>query len=376
MLGTRLTMKVDPPLPQTGLWSWGSNQEGMLGSGNTTARSSPVQVGSLTTWNSVRAGALAGLGFRGFTVASKTDGTLWSWGYNGFGQLGLGDTTSRSSPVQIGALTTWTTNFSVGGIHTAAIKTDGTLWTWGYKANGVLGQNDATSRSSPTQVGALTNWSKVACGTMHVLAIKTDGTLWAWGAGYPGKLGNGATGDVLSPVQIGALTNWSSIAGGAWHSAAIKTDGTLWVWGRNNYGQLGRGNTTNYSSPVQVGALTTWSKVSCGNNHTLAIKTDGTLWTWGSNNMGSLGQNLSPLTHRSSPVQVGALTTWDKLSGSTAYHSAAIKTDGTLWVWGNNSGGALGLGTTTNYSSPVQVGVRTTWASVSTSPYDTFGIQT
>ena len=140
------------------------------------------------------------------------------------------------------------------------------LWGWGVGTTGRLGLGDTTARSSPTQVGNLTNWLSVSAGYSGGLAIKADGTMWSWGEGEFGKLGLGDTVNISSPVQIGALTTWSTILAGRSHNIARKTDGTLWSWGRNSYGQLGLGNTTHVSSPVQIGALTTWLTISAGRN--------------------------------------------------------------------------------------------------------------
>ena len=156
------------------IWVWGSNIVGQLGNGTTTNYSSPIQIGSLTNWKQVSASAGGFL-----TIGIKTDGTLWTCGYNYYGQLGNNTTTNYSSPIQVGSLTNWS-QIAGGAYHTAAIKTDGTLWTWGYNGYGNLGNNTATSYSSPIQVGALTNWKQVSCGYNNTVAIKTDGTLWAW----------------------------------------------------------------------------------------------------------------------------------------------------------------------------------------------------
>ena len=338
------------------LYMWGVGSTGALGDGTRTSKSSPVQIGALVTWKAITCGFLVGL-------AVKKDGTMWTWGYNNTGSLGTGNATNYSSPVQIGALTTWSVNLSCGLSASMAIKTDGTLWGWGYNAQGQLGQGNTTNYSSPVQVGALTTWSKVAMGNQgyHTLAIKTDGTLWSWGMNYQGALGLGNTTYYSSPVQVGALTTWSTVTAGYATTCAIKTDGTMWSWGHNSVGQLGQNNTTAYSSPVQVGALTTWLSVSAGQYHMVAVKTDGTLWTWGYNNNGQLG--VGNIATYSSTVQVGALTTWSKI-GAGAGHCAAIKTDGTLWTWGDNPSGQLGDGTTTDRSSPIQVGALTTWLTV------------
>lgn len=305
------------------LWMWGGNGQGQLGLGNATSYSSPKQVGSLTNWKSVQA---MNAGGAGFTLALKTNGTLWSWGYNAVGQLGLGNRTTYSSPKQIGALTTWA-SFSIGVYSfVAAIKTDGTLWAWGQNTAGQLGfgGGSATFYSSPQQVGSLTNWSSVSCGAQQVFAVKTNGTLWSWGWNGGGQLGKGNQTNYSSPVQIGGLTTWLKASGGYSTGGAIKTDGTLWMWGSSGTGALGLGNTTYYSSPKQVGALTNWLNLSAGYYHTLASKTNGTLWSWGYNAKGQLGLgNISPY---SSPKQIGAGTGWSFVSAGKKQESLALTT--------------------------------------------------
>tara|TARA_R110000851_G_scaffold51060_1_gene121580 strand:+ start:816 stop:2042 length:1227 start_codon:yes stop_codon:yes gene_type:complete len=347
-----------PTVPRQ-IWGFGYNAYGQIGDSTTTNRSSPVQVGALTTWSKIAPQSDG-------CIAVKSDGTLWSWGRNTNGQLGQGNTTNRSSPVQVGALTTWV---QVGGTKFSgyAIKTDGTLWSWGLNSSGELGLNNTTNYSSPVQIGALTDWYKVDGGSAFALAIKTDGTLWGWGKNNLGQLGDGTTTNRSSPVQIGSLTNWSSLAKlqATPGCRAIKTDGTLWAWGENAYGELGLGDSGfsfKRSSPVQVGALTTWLEVAAGPYQTLATQTNGKVYSWGQGTNGKLGQGNT--TNYSSPVQIGALTTW--LSVAAGYqHSIAAKTDGTLWaIGGLNDNGRLGTNNTTNYSSPVQVGSLTTWLRV------------
>jgi len=225
-------------------------------------------VGALTTWSAIAA-------VDRHSLAIKTDGTLWAWGKNGNGQLGLGNITNYSSPKQVGALTTWLNVASgVNGEFSIAIKTDGTLWSWGRNNNGTLGLGNTTYYSSPKQVGALTTWSTIARNVYHTLATTTGGTLYAWGINTYGSLGQNNTTSYSSPKQVGALTTWLSVtAGGYASSIAIKTDGTLWGWGNNPQGVLGRGNLTDYSSPVQLGALTSWTKAQTGHTFTVAIKT-------------------------------------------------------------------------------------------------------
>jgi hypothetical protein len=187
------------------------------------------------------------------------------------GQIGDNNNLKRSSPVQVGALTTWA-KVAAGQLHGMAVKTDGTLWTWGYNGQGALGQNDTIRRSSPIQVGALTNWAYVAGGERHTVASTTSGELYAWGKNTRGEVGDGTVVTKSSPVQIGALTNWKNVAAkNSEFCAATKTDGTLWAWGFNTGGQLGDGTVVARSSPVQVGALTNWLAVTAGASSTTAI---------------------------------------------------------------------------------------------------------
>jgi alpha-tubulin suppressor-like RCC1 family protein len=347
-----------PPAPTYTyyLYTWGSNNYGQLGLNNTTYYSSPKQVGSLTSWSFI---APSG----NFTIATKTDGTLWGWGNNNSGQLGLGNQTYYSSPKQIGALTNWlNAKLSCNSNAVMAVKADGTLWFWGNSASGSSGLGVATAvYSSPKQVGSLTNWSTISI-TSHSVAVKKDGTLWSWGRNTYGELGLGNTTYYSSPKQVGALTNWVNASAASLMSFAIKNDGTIWAFGRNNGGQLGLNNSTYYSSPVQIGALNTWSKITSDSYNTgWALRNDGTLWAWGNNSYGQLGQGNTVVY--SSPKQIGALTNWSSITPNFMlyYGANAIKTNGTLWTWGRNHRGQLGLGNVTNYSSPVQVGSLTTW---------------
>ena len=314
-------------------------------------------------------GAASARGF-GLFGGGPAGPALWSWGDNSVRQLGLGNVTLYSSPKQVGALTDWSA-LSAGFNFSLATKTNGTMWAWGRNALGQLGLGNITTYTSPKQIGALTTWATVSAGYSHATAVKTDGTLWAWGTNVSGQLGLGNTTAYSSPKQVGALTTWSTISAGRNFSVAVKTDGTMWSWGANTYGCLGLSPLTGgYSSPVQIGAITIWSTVSAGrgaNNQSsscVATRTNGTLWTWGSNDRGQLG--IGNTTNQSAPIQVGALTTWSK-ARSGGNFSASVKTDGTLWMWGYNAQGQLGIGNLTSYSSPKQVGALTTWSTISPS---------
>ena len=330
-----------------GLWNWGCNANGRLGNNTTVNTSSPIQtVTGGSNWRTIDQW--------GATGAIKIDGTLWTWGDNFGGLLGDNSTvTSRSSPVQVvGSASNWRCIF-VGELHMAAIKTDGTFWTWGFGGDGRLGDNTLTSKSSPVQTASAgCNWKTGNAGVEHTAGVKTDGTLWTWGSGLDGRLGDNTTVNKSTPIQVGVDTTWRQVSL-AWKvSAAVKTDGTLWGWGCNDEGQLGNNSSvTRFSSPVQtVAGGTNWRQASAGNANILAVKNDGTLWGSG---LGCVtGQNA--VTNRSSPVQtVAGGTNWKCVSvrGSSA---AALKTDGTLWVWGDAANGALGDNSTVSKSSPVQ----------------------
>lgn len=371
---------LDPPKEFSGgLWAWGFNGSGELGFNDRTHRSSPVQVGALTTWKYATTTAS-----RSFFI--KDDTTLWAVGSNGAGNLGVGTTISAySSPIQVGSLTNWKiithADSSIGLRTSSSTSKTGTLWTWGTDYispfagwTGSMGLNDNPSTaglSTPVQIGALTDWSWVSGGYRATAAIRS-GRLWTWGDNSDsrnmnsGHLGYNAYGKVSSPVQVGSLTDWKYVQMGnqAWY--AIKNDNTLWVCGQVGLnGQLGlnendsTGFTTKYSSPVQLGSLNNWKQVS-GSGSIAAVKTDGTLWVWGGNAYGQLG--LGNITPISSPVQVGALTNWSRVW--MGIYTYALKTDGTLWAWGYNTTGYLGLGDETHRSSPVQVGGLTTWKHV------------
>jgi alpha-tubulin suppressor-like RCC1 family protein len=533
------------------LFTWGLNSNfagtgfGQLGDGTQIQRLTPVTTSSGgANWKQVSCG-------NNHTLAVKKDGTLWAWGFNQFGELGDGEDeeSTELSPIQVGNATTWK-QVSCGLAHTAAVKTDGTLWTWGRNTEGQLGISSLISQLDPVQTSvAGTTWEQVSCGGLHTTAIKTDGTLWAWGYNFYGQVGNGGAGtDRTTPVQISAgSTNWKQVSGGRFHTTAVKTDGTLWCWGQNAYGQLGlntsgaslptpassvftanlltysnfssnsnwvsnlsaiftynsaispnrneyatqiaapatsgsgifknftltgstvytysvfvkavsgsntiyfgsdvgtdmritvntstgatsiyAGSPTNITSTpypdgwyrvsftftasasishslvvynltatantwlvwgaqVEIGSAATdytptgataaannWKQVAGGIRHTAAIKTDGTLWGWGQNSEGQLGLNntTTPITI---PTQVsGGGTTWKQVDADVI--TAAIKTDGTLWSWGFNQYGQIGNGTIVQSNIPVQTSAAgTNWKQVATGYCHTAAIKT
>jgi len=297
MSGQTVAFKTDGTF-----WVWANNAYGTLGLNDRTYRSSPTQIpGEWGTAVTVNESSM---------IAIKTDGTLWAiGGRNNVGQLGLNDKTDRSSPVQIPGTTWWaddTRHTLTGGAYSFhTIKSDGTLWCWGRNYTGSLGLNQAsTYQSSPCQIPG-TTWRSVSGTGNSRLATKTDGTLWAWGYNNDGALGHNNQINYSSPKQIPGTTWSKHIACDNKTSFAIRTDGTLYSWGDAGDGLLGMSSPDHVSSPIQIPG-TTWATINSSTNVAAATKTDGTVWVWGTNTYGSLGQ--SSTTQYSSPIQIGAHT--------------------------------------------------------------------
>ena len=310
------------------LWAWGNNNHGQLGQGSagTPDRySSPVQVGSGTDWSVVSNS------YGESVMAIKTDGTMWGWGNGQYGSLAQGSAAkdSFSSPIQIPGTTWRNVCGSVSGsFHWLATKTDGTMWGWGYNDSGSLGNNENTNyKSSPVQVPG-TDWAegqnKLAAAMQTSAAIRTDGTLWTFGRNDFGMLGQNAGTPAMrsSPIQIPGTT-WDSVAGHNHAFLARKTDGTIWAWGRNHYGELGQNSVVDYSSPVQIPG-TDWMSIETHGAYNAGffmIKTDNTLWAMGRSDQGGLGINENN-GHRSSPVQIPG--SWNKVTAKV-YGALALR---------------------------------------------------
>ena len=321
-----------------------------------------------------------------YNAAIKTDGTLWLWGDHTPCSKGNVPTQVAENIKAVSISgdsvaviktdnTLWLLNDSpnVGNVKVmdnvaavscnkhnslnpaiAAIKTDGTLWMWGDNSYGQLGNGSTEDSSVPIQV--MEDVSAVSIGFGHTVALKKDGSLWAWGYNSMSQLGNGWKGNVkldygsyIQTVPVQIMKNVVAISAGDFHTAAIKTDGTLWMWGQNDMGQLGNGNVANsktedgkpvQSVPLQV--MKNVAAVSAGRIHTAAIKTDGSLWTWGFNRYGQIGNgDGGSIKEVKFPVRV-----MDKAAAVSAadYHTVALKTDGSLWAWGENRFGSVGNG--------------------------------
>ncbi len=335
------------------VWAWGYNYEGELGNGTGgemyVNNPEPVQVTGITTAVVAEAGDL-------HSIALLSNGTVWTWGDNTWGQLGNGTALPSWVPIQVPGLNNITAIAS-GHRHNLALRSDGTVWGWGENW-GQLGDNTIEDRYSPVQVhgpndvGYLDGVVKIAAGDQHSLAIRSDGTVWAWGRNNYGRLGDGTTTHRLTPVQVVGLTEVVAIAAGFDHSLAVRQDGTVWAWGHNHKGQLGDGTTTSSYTPKQVPGLTGITAVSAGYWWSLALKADGTVYGWGYNYHGELGNGTN--TDSLSPVPVSGLSGAVGISCGD-YHGHAVKADGTAWSWGWNDQGQLGDGTYIDRWTPVQV---------------------
>ncbi|TPD71266.1 RCC1 domain-containing protein [Flavobacterium microcysteis] len=332
------------------LWAWGDNQYGELGDGTVVSKNQPVQIGTANDWQKISAG-------NNFSLAIKNDGTLWAWGYNIYSQLGNGNVVNQRSPIKIGTATDWQSISAAPGLiggHSMALKTNGTLWSWGNNFYGQLGDDTLTNKNQPVQIGTDTNWLAIAAGGAHSVAIKANGTLWAWGGNGLRQLGDGTNVDKRIPIQIGTATNWKSINVGYTHNFGIKTDGTLWAWGSGLDGRLGLGSASAAAIPTQVGTDNDWAKAIAGAEHSLALKTNGNLWSWGKNESGELGLGTNSTTDIMVPTQVNTNADKTLISAGRDF-SQVMNSDGFLYATGLNTAGQLGDGTNTNKNTLTSV---------------------
>jgi alpha-tubulin suppressor-like RCC1 family protein len=403
------------------LWAWGTNDFGQLGNGNTLRQELPVREATFANnWSDFNPG-------QSHVLAVKSDGTLWAWGRNQFGQLGLGDTLSRSVPEQIGLDNDWVTT-GCGGNQSFAIKSNGTLWAWGDNSFGQLGiGNNSTSPANwaPVQIGTANSWVHVAAGNNFTVAMNAAGGMFTWGNDAFGQLGNGTAPASFLPAQIQQASRWTVIEAGEDYAMAIRSDGNLFAWGRNNRGQLGDNTLINKTVPVLIASTTPWIGVSCSQagpflslQHTVGLKANGTAWSWGTRAFGALGNIQVTAPQVTQPTQIfpslsnivavetgngisyirdasgqvyaaGTDTTGafgnDSTTQSNAFipildvpvswssmvsgqnYSVALKSNGTLWLWGSNSNGQFGNGSSSplNLTTATQIGTASNWKSVS-----------
>ena len=332
-------------------WGWGDNGSGQLAHdpGSVAEALLPVQIGPGADWTVLSAGSH-------FVLGIRADGSLWSWGSNTRGELGHGSASfsPTTTPTRVGSATDWVAA-TAGGFHALARKSDGSLWGWGANDRGQLGAGDFDDRLSPVRIDMAVDWIDVSAGGSHTLALRSDNTLWAWGYNVFGQLGDGTQLERSTPLHVGASSFWVTISAGDEDSGAIRDDGTLWAWG----------NRVNGLDMIQKGMDSDWTTVTSGGRHTLMLKSNSEAWAWGSNESGQLGDGttsgiggLSP-----PPVQVVSAADWVAVTaGGLRFlvnsHSLGIRSNGSLWAWGTNNRGHLGIGVTDleAHPEPVLVG--------------------
>ncbi|MDO4225438.1 MAG: T9SS type A sorting domain-containing protein [Bergeyella zoohelcum] len=310
------------------LYGWGKNTYHELADGTDVSKSTPIKIGNNAKWIKVE-------GTSSTQGGIQADGTLWTWG----DVLGGGLTDTYTSITKVTEDTDWA-DLSIGNVFAMLLKKDGTLWTIGTNASGVLGINNYDGfykTKTPVQVGT-DKWKSISAGTGIALAVKEDGTLWTWGLSISGNSYSKYT-----PTQIGTDTDWKMASVGSSHAFAIKENGDLYGWGSNDAGEVGVGHQYAVHTPQKIGN-DKWKKITAAKNtSSFGIKTDGSLWAWGDNNKSKLGLGES-LSFVSTPTQVGTDTDWEDVQGALHHYSIALKTNKTLWGAGLNSSGNFGDG--------------------------------
>lgn len=292
-------------------------------------------------------------GGSGYTLALKTEGTVWGWGSNGSGRLGNGTVSDADNPLVVSGLIN-ATAIAAGETRSIALKADGSVWTWGDNTYGYLGavSNDTCTgywsypcAQTPVQVAGLSGVTFIAAGGSYFAVAKSDGTVWGWGDNYGGgTIGNGITAPSGTPVQVPGLSGITAVAVGSSHALALKTDGSVWGWGYNIYKQLGT-DTVGAKLPLAVEGLSGVTAIAAGGYQSLALKADGSVWEWG-----NIGGGWPPSAQ---PTQIGVSRITAIAAGYA--HALALADDGTVWAWGRNDSGQLGKGDKTDSATPVQV---------------------
>lgn len=318
----------------------GDNTSGRLGLGHHDSEYNFVSLDDVREWNKVAAGV-------NHIIATRGDGTLWSWGINYAGELGVGDTNNRTTPTQIGVDTDWV-DVACGTETSFAIKSDGTLYAWGRNTDGRLGVGDLENKLVPTYVFSEEGetWRKISGGFNFTIGLKNDGTVWSWGANDHGQLGLGTANStrIIYPRKIILYPGQcKDIAAGRFHVLTVDSLGILRVWGSNTKGELGLGDTTPHNSPTQVSFPEEMIYVEAGDHfsiaHTVSTpESPGTLWLWGDNSKGQLGLDSTQDMHTTPQKIVQSMYFRDEsyFRVSAIRDSIlAIREDRKVFCWGN-----------------------------------------
>ena len=323
------------------VYAWGYNADGQAGADPSIAGDrvlSPVPVHGAAA----NVTQLSGQGR--FVLSLRSDGTVWGWGFNSFGVLG--DRPSSFVPVQIGGLPPGIVQVAAGLNHGAALAADGSVWTWGGNAHGALGYPTPGSEYSltPHQVPGLSGVRQIAAGEDFTVALRSSGEVWSWGRNGAGQLGDGTYTDRTAPARNLTGYGITQVSAGM-DFALARRPGSVWAWGANYFGQLGNGSTSLASAtPVIVDRRTqNATQIVAGSFHAFAVDPDGSLWAWGSNYNGALGLGTAGPEAVRTPQKVPGLAGVTQLAAG-AEVSMALRADGTLLAWGSEGWGLRGDG--------------------------------
>ncbi len=324
--------------------SWGANLDGQLGNGAGFDSALYGGVANLTGVSQVAAGW-------DHALALTSDGTVWAWGAGNEGQLGNGSTAESPVPEQVPSLT-GVTQIAAGDAFSLALTSDGSVWAWGYNGQGQLGNSSTTGSAVPVRVAGLTGVTQIAAGIEFGLALRSDGTVWAWGMNSSGELGNGTTANSAVPVQVTGLSQVTQIAAGGSFAMAARTQGfvstltSVWTWGDDQFGELGDGAGVPRSTPEQVSGLSVPSvrQIVAGAEFSMVLGSDGSVWAWGADYDGQLG-NAATYTAQRRPVETVGMASGITHISAGVNHVLALRSDGTVLAWGDDSAGEIGDGT-------------------------------
>lgn len=357
------------------LWCWGNNNSGRTGLGTAVGNTLvPTQISGGGTWKRIDTAQYNGA----FSCGIKSDDTLWCWGYNYYGQLGdpVISTFGTTVPNLVAGGGAWK-DVKVAQNTSCGLKADGSIRCWGSNNYGIIGNGTTADVYAPMAITGNANWQAISTGTASfgfpVCGIKSDNHLWCWGDNEYGMLGDGSNTTPDQPVEVSGSGAWKKTAAGGYHVCGIKSDDSLWCWGANSSGQLGTGGgTTNV--PVAISGGGTWKEVSAdGTGHTCGIKSDDSLWCWGRNDQGQIGDNST--TGRTIPVTVSGGGAWKIVDAGSNQHTCGIKIDNSLWCWGRNQYGEIGDNSTTQRLIPAAVSGGGSWKQVSAGGAHTCGIK-